>query len=160
LKALRVAVWPDEPGQATDHETVAAIEAMAAELERQGATVSRTARPAFDATEAFHVYLQALDAGWSARATEAVLNAKRKALAELDPNDKSADAVMARATDMAHRDWLALNERRMKFRRLWSAFFRDWDVVLSPVIATAALPHMQEGPSIMSAGKPLTARHI
>ena len=160
LKALRIAVWSHEPGQATDSETVAAIEAMATELERQGATVNRSARPAFDATEAFHIYLQALDAGWSARATEAVLNAKRKALANLDPNDKTADAVMARATDMAHRDWLTLNERRMKFRRLWSAFFRDWDVVLSPVIATAALPHMQEGPSIMSAGLPVTARHI
>ena len=145
LKALRVAVWSHEPGQETDTETVAAIEAMAAELERQGATVSRTARPAFDATEAFHIYLQALDAGWSARATEAILEAKRKRLATLDPSDKTADAVMARATDMAHRDWLILNERRMKFRRLWSAFFRDWDVLLSPVISTPALPHMQEG---------------
>jgi amidase len=61
---------------------------------------------------------------------------------------------------MPHRDWLTLNERRMKFRRLWSAFFRDWDVLLSPVINTAALPHMQEGPSIMSAGPPVTAHHI
>jgi amidase len=160
LKALRVAVWSDQPGQATDRETVAAIETMADELERLGCTVSRVARPAFDATEAFHIYLQALDAGWSARATEAILQSKRKKLATLDPNDKSADAMMVRATDMAHRDWLALNERRMKFRRIWSAFFRDHDVLLSPVISTAALPHMQEGPSIMSAGRPVTARHI
>jgi amidase len=160
LKALRVAVWSNEPGQATDHETVAAIEATADALERLGCTVDRTARPAFDATEAFHTYLQALDAGWSARSTEAVLQAKRKQLAGLDPHDMSADAVMARATDMTHRDWLALNERRMKLRRLWSAFFRQWDVLLSPVISTAALPHMQEGPSIMSAGLPVTAEHI
>ena len=160
LKALRVAVWSHEPGQETDSETVAAIEAMATDLERRGVTVSRTARPAFDATEAFHIYLQALDAGWSARATEAVLQSKRKRLAGLDPNDMTADAVMARATDMPHRDWLVLNERRMKFRRLWSAFFREWDVLLSPVITTAALPHMQEGPSIMSAGLPITARYI
>jgi amidase len=160
LKALRIAVWSHEPGQATDTETTAAIEAMASQLERQGATVSRVARPAFDATEAFHIYLQALDAGWSARATEAILAAKRKRLATLDPNDKTADAVMARATDMPHRDWLVLNERRMKFRRLWSAFFRDWDVLLSPVITTAALPHMQEGASIMSAGRPIAAHHI
>ena len=145
LKALRVAVWSHQPGQETDSETVAAIDAMAAELERLGCTVSRTARPAFDATEAFHIYLQALDAGWSARATEEILEAKRKRLATLDPNDKTADAVMAKATDMPHRDWLGVNERRMKFRRIWSAFFREWDVLLSPVITTAALPHMQEG---------------
>ena len=160
LKALRVAVWSDEPGQATDTETVAAIEAMADDLERQGATVDRTARPAFDPTEAFHIYVQLLDAGWSARATEEILRSKREKRGALDPNDNSADAMMIRATDMPHRDWLALNERRMKFRRLWSAFFRDWDVLLSPVISTAALPHMQEGPSIMSAGRKVTARHM
>jgi len=56
---------------------------------------------------------------------------------------------------MPHRDWLLLNERRMKFRRLWSAFFREWDVVLSPVINTAALPHMQDGESIMRAETPV-----
>ena len=145
LKALRVAVWSHEPGHETDGETVAAIEALADVLERQGVTVSRAARPAFDATEAFHLYLQALDAGWSARAAEAILNDKRGKLARLDPDDKSADAVMIRATDMPHAAWLVMNERRMKFRRLWSAFFREWDVLLSPVIATAALPHMREG---------------
>jgi amidase len=30
-------------------------------------------------------------------------------------------------------------------RRAWSAFFQDWDVLLCPVIATPALPHMQTG---------------
>jgi amidase len=50
LKALRIAVWSQEPGQETDTETIAAIESMAAEHERFGCTVSRTARPAFDAT--------------------------------------------------------------------------------------------------------------
>ncbi len=124
---------------------------MDTNLERLGCTVSRSARPAFDATEAFHIYLQALDSAWSARATEAILEAKRKRLATQDPDDMSADAVMARTVDMLHRDWLVLNERRMKLRRIWSAFFRVWDVLLSPVIASPALPHMQEGASIMRA---------
>jgi amidase len=152
LKSLRIAVWSHEPGQATDSETVAAIDGFATELERLGGTVSRTARPAFDAVEAFHLYLQALDSAWSARATEAILEAKRKRLTTQDPNDRTADAVMARTTDMLHRDWLAMNERRMKLRRMWSTFFKEWDVLLTPVISTAALPHMQEGPSIMTAG--------
>lgn len=89
--------------------------------------------------------------------TSAILAAKRERLKTLDPADTGADAVMARATDMAHRDWLILNERRMKLRRVWSAFFREWDVLLSPVIATAALPHMQEG-AAMAGG--IGRRHI
>jgi amidase len=146
LKALRVAVWSHESGQETDAELVAGIDAMAARLEQAGSTVSRTARPEFDAVEAFHLYLRALDSAWSARATEAILEAKRKHLAVQDPNDMTADAVMARTTDISHREWLVMNERRMKLRRIWSAFFRDWDVLLSPVISSAALPHMQTGP--------------
>jgi amidase len=146
LKALRVAVWSRQPGQETDTEVVAAIEAMATELERQGVTVSRTARPAFDPVDAFHLYLQALDAGWSAFASDELLAAKRKRRAELSPDDMSADAAIARATDMPHATWLIVNERRLKFRRLWSAFFRDWDVLLCPPFSTAALPHMREQP--------------
>ncbi len=129
-------------------------------LERFGCTVSRSARPAFDATEAFHIFLQSLDAGWSARATEEILQAKRQRLTTLDPNDMTADAVMARATDMPHREWLMLNERRMKFRRLWTAFFREWDVVLTPVINTAALPHLQEGKTIAQGKLQVAPRHI
>ena len=162
LKALRVAVWADQPGVETDGETVAAVNALADELERQGATVGRTARPPFDPIDAFHIYLQALDAGWSARLTDAVLESKWKKLAALDPADMSADAVMARATDMPHRVWLGLNERRMKLRRLWSAFFREWDVLLCPAFSTAALPHMQEGAAILNVDgrTPVRAAHI
>ena len=145
LKALRVAVWSHEAGQETDTELVAAIEALADDLERKGVTVSRTARPAFAAVEAFHLYLQALDTGWSARATEDILADKRARLASLDPADQTAGAVMIRATDMGHAAWLRMNEKRMKFRRLWSAFFREWDVLLCPPINGPALPHMHEG---------------
>ena len=52
-----------------------------------------------------------------------------------------------------------LNERRMKFRRLWSAFFREWDVLLTPVINTVALPHMQEGESMLNADTQDAHRH-
>ncbi|MDR3474421.1 MAG: amidase [Devosia sp.] len=145
LADLRVAVWADQPGQPTDHETVAKLEELAAFLERAGATVSRTARPDFDPTAAYHLYLRLLDAALSARSSEAFLAEKRRAAATLAPDDISADAVMVRATDMPHRVWLQLNERRHRFRRAWSTFFQDWDVLLCPAMATAALPHMQEG---------------
>ena len=145
LKALRVAVWSREAGHETDAETVAALDSLADELERAGATVSRTARPAFDATEAFHVYLQALTSGWSALSSDEAVAAAQARLARLGPDSQGADAVMARAAGMTHGAWLAMNERRMRLRRLWSAFFRDWDVLLCPVITTAALPHMQRG---------------
>ncbi len=145
LKDLRVAVWADQPGSHTDAETVAAMLALADGLERQGVTVSRTARPGFDPIAAYHLYLRLLDSGWSSRITDEVVESKRKRVATLAPDDTSADAIMVRTVDMHHRTWLGLNEQRHRWRRTWSAFFREWDVLLCPAFSTAALPHRQDG---------------
>jgi amidase len=145
LSGLRVAVWASEPGQVTDTETTSALLALAAFLERAGAKVSREARPDLDPRAAYHLYLQLLSAAWSANINEAELARQRAARDRLDPDDMSADAVMLRGVDMPHRQWLGLNERRHRFRRAWTAFFREWDVLLCPTIASAALPHRQDG---------------
>jgi amidase len=86
-----------------------------------------------------------LDAAWSGRVSDEVVQAKRRRAASLPAGDMGADAVMVRMVDLTHREWLGLNELRFKWRRAWSAFFREWDVLLCPVIATAALPHRQDG---------------
>jgi amidase len=145
LSDLRIAVWSHEPGHATDAETVAQIEQLADHLAAEGAEVSRTARPDLDVTEAWRLYLTLLDAAWSGRMTEAAVAERRAAKARLRPDEQSADAIMLRATDLTHREWLRLNERRHQLRRAWNTFFRHWDVLLCPVIATPALPHMQQG---------------
>ena len=145
LRDLRVAVWADQPGQVTDGETTAKLLELADGLERQGVTVGRTARPPFDATEAYHLYLQLLDSAWSGRTSEGVLARKRERAAALPATANSADDIMMRMVDVTHRTWLGLNEKRFHWRRAWSAFFREWDVLLCPVIATAALPHRQDG---------------
>jgi amidase len=145
LKDLRVAVWAAQPGQVTDQETTAKLLELADGLERQGVTVSRTARPAFDPTEAYLLYLQLLDAAWSGRLSEDVIAGKRRRVAALADTANSADDIMVRMVDVTHRSWLGLNEKRFQWRRAWSAFFREWDVLLCPVIATAALPHRQDG---------------
>jgi amidase len=145
LKQMRVAVWAEQPGQVTERETTAKLLELADRLEREGATVSRTARPAFDPTEAYHLYLRLLDCAWSGRTPEEVLVRKRERVAALPVDANSADDIMIRMVDVTHRTWLGLNEKRFQWRRLWSAFFREWDVLLCPVIATAALPHRQDG---------------
>lgn len=145
LADLRVAVWSSQPGQATDAATTAQIDALADFLEREGAQVSRTARPEFDATAAFHLYVKLLSAAISARAPDEALERMRAANQRRSADDMSADAIACRMVDVSHREWLHLNERRFQIRRSWGAFFRDWDVLLCPVIATPALPHMQAG---------------
>jgi amidase len=145
VSGLRVAVWSHQAGQTTSRETTALIEQAARHLADQGATVDVAARPAIDPTEAYHLYLMLLDAALSSRLPPAAIAARREQRAALAEDDMSANAVMLRATDMSHGAWLALNERRTRMRRAWSAFFRDWDVLLCPVTATPAFPHQHEG---------------
>jgi amidase len=145
LADLRVAVWSSQPGQETDAETTAHIDALADFLEREGATVSRTARPEFDATEAYHLYIRLLVTALSARTPDEELERMRAVKAQRSADDMSAEAIWCSAVDMTHGEWLRLNERRFQLRRAWGAFFREWDVLLCPVISTPALPHMQQG---------------
>jgi amidase len=143
--ALRIAVWSHEPGRPTSQETVVLIEQAARCLADRGAQVDFTARPAIDPTEAYHLYLTLLDAALSSRLPPLQIARRRAHMAELKADDQSANAVMLRATGMEHGVWLALNERRVRMRRAWSAFFQDWDVLLCPVIATPAFLHQQDG---------------
>lgn len=145
IKSLRVAVWSHEPGQPTERAVVEHIETLAERLERDGATVSRTARPAFDPLDAYRLYLTLLNAAWSGTASEAIIAREIADAAKLPPDLMTADAIMLRAAGMTHRTWLGLNERRHVIRRAWNAFFRDWDVLLCPTISTTAMPHRQDG---------------
>ncbi len=145
LKDLRVAVWADQPGVVMERETTEAVLSLADHLEKQGVSVNRTARPDFDPIAAYHLYLRLLDTGWSGRVSEEAVQAKRDYVKTLAADDMSADAIMARTVDMPHRTWLGLNEQRHRLRRVWSAFFRDFDVLLCPSFSTAALPHRQDG---------------
>jgi amidase len=145
LRGLRIAVWAEQPGQATDPAITASLLDLAAMLERGGAIVDRTARPAFDPVEAYELSLALLFAALSVRADEAALAAYRTAAAARSPDDRSADAVMLRAVDMSHSRWLQLNERRHRLRRAWGAFFQEWDVLLCPVLGSATWAHMNQG---------------
>jgi amidase len=146
-RGLRVAVWSHQPGQPTSAETVQAVEAAGHFFAGAGATVDFAARPEFDPVEAYHLYLLMLDAALSARIPDSALAQRRAVKAMLPADAMSADAVMLRATDISHRDWLKANERRFHLRRAWNKFFADWDVLLCPVISTPAFPHNQSGAS-------------
>ena len=147
IKGLRVAVWAEDKASPTDPEITGALLALAGHLEQQGATVSLTARPEFDPRTAFNIYLKLLSSALSARADRATLDAIASRAAGYASDDPSAGAVLARSAEISHGEWLILNERRMRMRRAWGAFFRDYDVLLCPVLALPAQPKREEQPT-------------
>jgi amidase len=54
--------------------------------------------------------------------------------------------VMGRALTSRFRSWMGANELRQRQREAWARFFMEYDVVLAPVMPTAAFPHDTDRP--------------
>src|SRR4029077_2062551 len=59
----------------------------------------------------------------------------------LTDDDTSDRAAVARGATLLHRAWGSANEVRTKLRYTWHEFFERFDILLTPVAATAAFPH-------------------
>jgi amidase len=60
--------------------------------------------------------------------------------------------LMERSSELLHRDWLAVNERREQLRAAMAEYFRDADALLMPVAVVPAISHDHD--------KPLAGREI
>jgi len=61
--------------------------------------------------------------------------------ATLAEDDNSDRAAVARGATVLHRSWGNANEARTKLRYAWHEFFQRFDVLVTPVAATAAFRH-------------------
>lgn len=145
LREYKVAVMLSDPSSAVDAEVQDRLQALADFLGKRRATVSDRARPAVDTAEANRIYIMLLRAATSRRLSAAEFDKTLEIARGLAPEDESYFARMSRANTMYHRDWLALNEARHQMRLRWAAFFEQWDLLLCPAAASAAVPHDHEG---------------
>lgn len=143
LRRLRIAVMADEPRAEVDAPVRQAIERLADFFRREGLEVSLEARPV-DAQEAWQVYIALLRGalcGHLSDADFAHAQAQARALAEAGADPDEYPLIHWRALTQTRRDWLRMDERRAVLRRRWAAFFERWDLLVTPVGATAAMRH-------------------
>ena len=145
LGDYRVAVMLTDPNSEVDAAVQERLEALADFLARKRVKVSDRARPDVDTREAHGVYLQLLRAATSRRLSDVEFQKSLATVQTLAPDDRSYFAEMTRANTMHHRDWLAANEARHQMRWKWAEFFKEWDLLLCPVTASAAFPHDHVG---------------
>lgn len=140
LKQYRVAAWLDDPYCRIEPELHHLLQKAAQALVVDGARVDFEARPGFSlekVTDTFFALLQAALAGGVAR--------DRLEEYAVTTGDNPT-ARTRRLLAMRHREWLSYNERRLQMRKSWEAFFKEWDVMLLPVMACAAIPHDHSEP--------------
>jgi amidase len=145
LSDFRVALILDDANSRVDREMQDQLQALAKDLARRGATVSETARPDLDFTEAHDVYVRLLRAATSRAQTTEAFKRNLEAARTLDRDDRSYFAKMVRGNTLYHKDWLDADEVRHRIRYKWANFFNDYDVLLCPPAASAARPHDQVG---------------
>ena len=145
LREFKVAVMLDDPAAEVDREVQARLQALAEFLGKRKAKVSLTARPAIDTAEAHRTYIFLLRAATAGRQTAEEFARNVEITRGLAQDDQRYFAWTMRANTASHRDWLAANETRHKMRWRWAEFFREWDLLLCPVAASAAFPHDHVG---------------
>jgi amidase len=65
----------------------------------------------------------------------------RQFAAGLPKDDNGLDAVGSRGWVLSHRDWIWADRVRAGIAERWRVLFREFDVVICPIMPTPAFPH-------------------
>jgi amidase len=141
LRDFKVAIVYSDPTADVDREYQDVLHELAEFLVRSKVKLSDQARPNFDSEVAHRNFDMLVQAGLSARMSDEQVAGIAKGAGQLDPNDDSHLARSLRAATMSHRAWLGFNEERHRIRWRWHEFFQEYDLLLCPVLATAAPKH-------------------
>jgi amidase len=159
LRDFRVAVLPWMPSVPVQPEVRASVEQLAAWLRTQGATV-REASPELDWQKHLEDYQRLLVAQTSINQSAEQRAAGAAALrAQKNPSlDPYAEGLTLDFAGLA-----MLLARRAQLQSAWAAFFRDWDVLLTPAFSTTAFKHRDDPPNARMAvvdGKEIPYRQL
>lgn len=145
LGDFRVAVMLNDPIAEVDRTVQDGLQSLADFLARQGTVVSDCARPDIDSHFTHGLFLKLLRAAMSGRHSAEMFRKNLDIAEGISAEDQSYPAVTMRGFTLHHRDWLLANEERHRLRVKWAAFFQNYDVLLCPAAATAAVAHDQKG---------------
>ncbi len=138
LKDYRIAVWADDKLAPVDQTVKDRVLKVAKLVEDAGGEVDYGARPDFDAAFSHDQYTNLLHSAMSARQPKEVFDenwARRQALEEGDDSDLASVTI---ASTLFYREWHKHNENRTHLRWAWHHFFKDYDLLLTPMCVTSA----------------------
>ena len=141
LKSYSVLVIENHPLVPTGLAVRTALGRLSERLARSGAKVAHASPLLPDLANSTRFYVKLYSCFRGAVAPPNLYDEMRLTADVLSPKDNSLRAERTRAAVMTHRDWFAADTARAQLRQQWSMLFREWDVVLCPVIATPAFLH-------------------
>ncbi|HLZ26229.1 MAG TPA: amidase family protein [Chloroflexota bacterium] len=143
LADLRVAIMPRLDWLPVSAEILAALDTLASRLSGAGARVGSAAPESFGDLRAHHeVYLSML----TALTSGPLSREEREQRAERTANRADDEWRAARALGISASvgDWGGLHGKREAYRAAYRDFFREWDVLLAPIVLRTAFPHVDD----------------
>ncbi len=141
LKDFRLLVIDGHPLLPASAEIRGAIDKLAGQLTRAGASVARESPLFPDFGEASRLYMRMLMGFLGAFFPPDVLAGARAGAAQLTPDDKSLAAGRLRGMTLSHQAWVLDEGARDGLRAQWRQLFKTFDAVICPIMPTPAYPH-------------------
>lgn len=141
LEDYRVLVLQNHPLVPLSGEVGAAIRDFAAHLRAAGVTVADSSPMVPDLMQVAEIFEWLLMAFLGANYPDVVYASRVESAARLPVEDSSPGARRQRALVSSHRDWMRAQRARLALSHQWRQLFREWDVVVCPVLPTTAFPH-------------------
>lgn len=142
---FKIGVMLEDPNCVQDQELTDQLQGTVDRLVALGARVNDNVCPVGNTKHAHLVYMMLLRAATGARLPAEIIAEHRARAGAADLDDMSYKAIVDRAVTMTHQDWCFWNEERELLRQEWTNFFEEFDLLLTPIAASAAFPHDQNG---------------
>lgn len=142
LGQYRVLLLDHHPMAPVDDEVLTVLHRFANDLEREGCQVGRRSTLLPDLESSATLFTQLVMSFFGADMPEAAYEGAHAYLASVPKTERSAPAMQElRGLVASHRDWIALDRARLGLVHQWRQLFKQWDVVLCPVMPTTAIAH-------------------
>jgi len=139
LSDFRVAVYPRPDWLPIDPEIVSALDALTGKLAALGAHVDAAQPEGLgDLREHHELYAKLLQ---SVTSIGLPPDARREQAARLRANADGFGEAWASGIEAGASDYMIWSGQRETVRAAWRAFFREWDVMLAPIVLVPAPPH-------------------
>lgn len=141
LKDYRVLVIDEHPLTPTAAAIRGPLNDLAERLEAAGCKVGRSGAGLPDLSLIGSMYLRLLMAFIGGTMPQPDYEAAVARAAGIPAAAADLRSVVERGLVMSHRDWVQADFMRTGIADQWRRVFRDWDIVLCPVMPTTALAH-------------------
>jgi amidase len=138
MKDFRILLIDSDPLVPTDKDVRGAIEKLAADLGKAGATVTRQSPLLPDFAASSRIYMRMLMSLLGSGFPQEMYERARTDAARLAADDMSLRAERLRGATLSHRDWIMADSGRTRLRAQWRELFKTFDAVICPIMPTPA----------------------